>query len=95
MMAEVLDPLHAAYLLSNKTELASFLDTLLGKDDLKGFMTALGVLGRVYGMEEIAEKIGMKRTTAYMAFSENGNPSFKHILKMLNVFGVKLVFFQQ
>ena len=41
-------------------------------------------------MTELAEKTGLARESLYQALSENGNPTYNTIRKVLDAFGARL-----
>ena len=51
---------------------------------------ALGVVARAKGMSEIARTSGLSREHLYRSFSENGNPTLKSILAVMDALGVQL-----
>lgn len=51
---------------------------------------ALGVAARAKGMTEVARETGLSRESLYKALSENGNPSFATVLKVLQALSVQL-----
>ena len=51
---------------------------------------ALGVAARARGMSEIARASGLSREHLYRSFSENGNPTLKSILAVMEALGVQL-----
>jgi probable addiction module antidote protein len=53
-------------------------------------VVALGDVARARGMTELAEKTGLARESLYQALSENGNPTYNTIRKVLDAFGVRL-----
>jgi probable addiction module antidote protein len=51
---------------------------------------ALGVVARARGMTDIARKTGLSRESLYKALSEDGNPSFATVLKVLQALSIEL-----
>ena len=41
-------------------------------------------------MSEVARKTGMDRAALYKALSQNGNPSFSTVLKVMRALGLQL-----
>lgn len=51
---------------------------------------ALGDIARAKGMSQIARDTGLARESLYKALSEEGNPEFSTILKVVHALGLKL-----
>lgn len=72
-------------------EMAAYLDAWLEEapDDAAGIARALGDIARAKGMTQVAKDAGLSRESLYKALSENGNPSFATVLKVVRALGVK------
>ncbi|SFM45716.1 addiction module antidote protein [Nitrosomonas communis] len=57
------------------------------------FIQALNTAARARGMTEIAARARVSRASLYKSLSEDGNPRFGTIAKIVEVFGCKLVIF--
>lgn len=56
-----------------------------------GFIThALGVVARSRNMSQLARDTGLTREGLYKALSEDGNPSFATVLKVVHALGYRL-----
>ncbi len=51
---------------------------------------ALGVVARAKGMAQIAGQTGLSREQLYRSFSEQGNPTLKTTLAVMNALGIQL-----
>ena len=51
---------------------------------------ALSDIARARNMNQLAREIGMTREGLYKALSENGNPSFTTMLKIIRALGMRL-----
>ncbi len=51
---------------------------------------ALGVVARAKGMSEIARETGLSREQLYRSFSEQGNPTLKTILSVMDALGLDI-----
>ena len=73
-------------------EMAAYLDAWLPEapEDVSGIARALGDIAKAKGMSQVAKDSGLSRENLYKALSENGNPSFSTILKVIRALGVKL-----
>ena len=52
---------------------------------------ALNIAARAKGMTEIAKQAGVTRASLYNSLSEDGNPEFETIAKIVEALGCKLV----
>lgn len=73
-------------------EIAAYLDAVLEEagDDPKFIIHALGVMARAHGMSQLARESGIKRESLYLALSEEGNPEFATIWKVVRALGIRL-----
>lgn len=75
--------------LDSEEAIALYLEEIIeGDPDL--LAVALGDVARARGMTELAEKTGLARESLYQALSENGNPTYSTIRKVLDAFGVRI-----
>jgi probable addiction module antidote protein len=72
--------------------MAAYLDAWLDEfpDDVSGIARAVGDIARAKGMTQVARDAGLSRESLYRALSEEGNPSFSTILKVLRAVGLRL-----
>jgi len=59
-------------------------------DDPTFVAKAIGDVARARGMSQIARDAGITREGLYKALSEEGNPSFGTVLKVLSALGLRL-----
>ncbi|MDB5641776.1 MAG: putative transcriptional regulator, lambda repressor-like DNA-binding domain [Hyphomicrobiales bacterium] len=75
-------------------DMAHFLDTVLEEAAASGDYSLLpetvGALARARGMTEIARETGLSRESLYKALSEDGNPSFATVMKVLQALSIEL-----
>ena len=73
-------------------EMAAYLDAWFEEapDDAAGIARALGDIARARGMAQVARDAGLSRESLYKALSENGNPSFATVLKVVRALGFRL-----
>ena len=78
--------------LSSPEEMAAYLDAWLDEspEDVSGIARAVGDVARAKGMTQVAKEAGLSRESLYRSLSEEGNPSFSTILKVLRAVGLKL-----
>jgi probable addiction module antidote protein len=58
--------------------------------DHRTIIKALGNVARAQGMQKIADATGLQRQGLYKSLSDEGNPSFETILKVMEAVGVEL-----
>jgi len=75
--------------LDSEEAIAMYLEEVL-EDDPDMLVVALGDIARARGMTDLAQKTGLARESLYQALSENGNPTYNTIRKVLDAFGVRL-----
>lgn len=77
--------------LRTSEEIAAYLDAWLDEasEDVAGITRALGDIARAKGMSQVARDAGLSRESLYKALSEDGNPSFATVLKVVRALGVK------
>lgn len=51
---------------------------------------ALGIVARARGMSEIARETGLAREALYRSFAEDGNPTLKTVLAVMQSLGLEL-----
>ncbi len=84
-------PFDPAEFLETDEAIAEYLTAALETDDAAFVADALGVVARAKGMAAIAETAGLGRESLYKALSENGNPEFATVLKVVKALGLHLV----
>lgn len=85
-------PYDVAEQLRTPEEMAAYLDAWLedAPEDAAGISRALGDIARAKGMSQVARDAGLSRESLYKALSENGNPSFATVLKVVRALGLRL-----
>jgi probable addiction module antidote protein len=78
--------------LKTEKDMALFLEACFEEagDDAAFIAAALGEVARAHGMSEIAAATGLTREGLYKPLSQDGNPSFSAILKVMKALGLKL-----
>ncbi|HVI90423.1 MAG TPA: addiction module antidote protein [Dongiaceae bacterium] len=76
--------------LATTADIAAYLDAAIEDGDPALISAALGDIARAKGMAQLAEKVGMSRTSLYKALSAEGRPEFATVLKVLNALGLQL-----
>jgi len=61
-----------------------------GGDDPSFIVHALGVIARAKNMSQLSRDTGISREGLYKAFSEDGNPTFATVTKVVKALGLKI-----
>ena len=80
----------AAEHLDTPEAIAAYLEAAFEDGDPALIAAAIGDVARARGMTDLARETGLSRESLYRALSEDGNPSFGTVLKILQIFGVRL-----
>lgn len=77
--------------LDSEEERTSYLEACLEEagDDARFVAHALGVVARSRNMSQLARATGLTREGLYKALSEEGNPSFGTVLKVMGALGYR------
>ena len=76
--------------LDSDEAIAMYLDAVLEEDDPVLLAAALGDVARAKGMTSVARETGLGRESLYKSLSENGNPEFATVQKVIRSLGLKL-----
>ncbi|GEN29696.1 putative addiction module antidote protein [Halovibrio variabilis] len=76
--------------LESEEAIAVFLADALETGDSTYIAKAMGVVARAKGMTELARETGLSREQLYRSFSEQGNPTLKTMLAVMQALGVDL-----
>ena len=81
----------AEYLKTNE-DMAQYLEACFEEagDDAAFITKALGNIARARGITQLARDTGLAREGLYKALSENGNPEFATVMKVIKALGLKL-----
>jgi probable addiction module antidote protein len=80
----------AAEDLGSEEAIAAFMAAAFESNDASYIAHALGVVARAKGMAQIAAETGLSREQLYRSFSEQGNPTLKTTLAVMNALGIEL-----
>jgi probable addiction module antidote protein len=85
------EPYDTADYLTDDETIAAYLTESFESDDPKVIAKALGTVARAKGgMAHLARESGLSREALYRALSDNGNPEFFTVLKVVRALGIKL-----
>jgi probable addiction module antidote protein len=76
--------------LNSEEEIVGYLNAVLEEDDQELLLAALGDVARAKGMTQVSRETGLGRESLYKALSEQGNPEFATVQKVLRSLGLKL-----
>ena len=89
-MAEKLTTYDPAEDLSSDEAISVFIAEAFQTGDAGYIAHALGVVARAKGMAQIAGQTGLSHEQLYRSFSENGNPTLKTTLAVMQALGIEL-----
>jgi probable addiction module antidote protein len=89
-MPEKLTPSNVASLLQDEESINFFLNDAFESGDAACVAHAIGMVARAKGMTKITGETGLSREALYRSFSEDGNPSLKSTLAVLQSLGFGL-----
>ncbi len=84
-------PYEFAQHVETEEDIKAYLSAFLEEDGPQGFIDALGHLARKRGMTEIARSAGISRQNLYRTLTDDGNPNFITVNKVVEALGCKLV----
>lgn len=73
--------------LDTEEKAAAFLEDIFESGDPRLIAAAIGEVARARGMTQIAREAGLSRESLYKALSEEGNPEFATIMKVIKALG--------
>lgn len=76
--------------LETDKDIRDFLIEVASDGDESDLIHALNIAARAKGMTAVAEKAGVTRASLYKSLSEDGNPKFATINKIVASFGCRL-----
>ena len=76
--------------LKTDEEIAAYLLDIFSTNDPQLIIAAIGDVARAKSMTKIAEDVDCGRESLYKSLSQNGNPSFETVVKVLMSLGYEL-----
>lgn len=76
--------------LETKEDMAAYLEAALEENDPALVAAALGDIARAKGMAQIARRAKLGRESLYKALSNEGNPEFATIFRVVKALGLQL-----
>jgi len=80
----------SAEVIKTKEDVIAFLEEAIEENDPEFLLETLGHIARSKGMSQLAKELDVDRKGLYKALSQNGNPSFKTIYRVLFFLGYQL-----
>jgi probable addiction module antidote protein len=90
MMAITTKPFDIAEYLETEKDIWEFLAEVLATGTTSDFIHALNTAAKAKGMTEVARQAGVTRASLYKSLSEDGNPRFETISKIVEALGGRL-----
>jgi len=76
--------------INTKEDAAAYLEAALEENDTALLFAVIGDIARSKGMAQIANELNLARESLYRSFSQDGNPSFNTVAKVLDNLGFQL-----
>lgn len=89
MVVETTAPFYIDEYLETEEDISDFLKGTLDTGSISDFINALNIAARAHGMTQIAKEAGVARASLYKTLSEEGNPEFDTIVKVLKTLGCR------
>ena len=80
----------AAEHMDNEEYITEYLKAAFESGDASEITRALSDVARARNMTDLAEKMGISRQGLYKTLSENGNPEFTTVLKLITALGLQM-----
>ena len=76
--------------IETKEDVIGILDAAFEENDIEFLFKVIGDIARSKGMSQIARELNLNRENLYRSFSQDGNPSFNTVVKVLDNLGYQL-----
>ena len=76
--------------MDNEEYISEYLKAAFESGDISEITRALGDVARARNMTDLAGKMGISRQGLYKTLSENGNPEFATIQKLITALGLQM-----
>jgi len=76
--------------IETKEDVIAYIEAALEENDTEFLLKIIGYIARSKGMAQIAKDLGVTREGLYKSLSQEGNPSFSTIVKVLDSLGLQL-----
>jgi probable addiction module antidote protein len=76
--------------INTKEDVNMYLEAALEENDTSLLLAVIGEIARSKGMSQIAKDLNIARESLYRSLSQDGNPSFNTVVKVLDNLGFQL-----
>ena len=76
--------------INTKEDVEGILEAALEENDIALLLAVIGDIARSKGMTQIAKDVNVARESLYRSLSQDGNPSFSTVVKVLDNLGFQL-----
>jgi probable addiction module antidote protein len=76
--------------INTREDVIGILEAALEENDMEFLFGVIGDIARSKGMAQIAKDLNLARESLYRSLSQDGNPSFSTIVKVLDNLGFQL-----
>jgi probable addiction module antidote protein len=76
--------------INTKEDVTAYLEAALEENDTALLLAVIGDIARSKGMVQIAKELNLARESLYRSLSQDGNPSFDTVAKVLDNLGYQL-----
>jgi probable addiction module antidote protein len=76
--------------IETREDVIGILEAALEENDVEFLFKVIGDIARSKGMAQIAKELNLNRESLYRSLSQDGNPSFNTVAKVLDNLGFQL-----
>jgi len=76
--------------IETREDVIGILEAALEENDIEFLFKVIGDIARSKGMAQIARELNLNRESLYRSLSQDGNPSFSTVVKVLDNLGFQL-----
>jgi probable addiction module antidote protein len=76
--------------INTREDVTAYLEAALEENDTALLLAVIGDIARSKGMVQIAKELNLARESLYRSLSQDGNPSFNTVAKVLDNLGFQL-----
>ncbi|MCL2481049.1 MAG: putative addiction module antidote protein [Spirochaetaceae bacterium] len=76
--------------INTKEDVIGIIEAALEENDTELLLSVIGDIARSKGMAQVARELNLNRESLYRSLSQDGNPSFNTIVKVLDNLGFQL-----
>jgi probable addiction module antidote protein len=76
--------------IETREDVIGILEAALEENDMEFLFKVIGDIARSKGMAQIARELNLNRESLYRSLSQDGNPSFNTVTKVLDNLGFQL-----